>query len=155
MLESRMIGMLEDRLKRVGLPINMTLWNGSTIRSGPDAHLRLTVKSPQALVSLANPSLGGIAKAYVEGQLDLDGDIKETIRLGAGLVSGEATTYSSRSKVWKWWRHTRPADRKNVQHHYDVGNDFYGLWLERKPVYSCAYFKKPHDTLDVPQEQKI
>ena len=32
MLESRMIGMLEDRLKRVGLPINMTLWNGSTIR---------------------------------------------------------------------------------------------------------------------------
>ena len=155
MLESRMIGMLESRLKRVGLPISMTLWNGNTIRSGTEEHLRLTVKSPQALMSLANPSLGGIAKAYVEGQLDLEGDIRETIRLGEGLVSGDSTTYHNRSKVWKWWRHTRPADRKNIQHHYDVGNDFYGLWLDRNRVYSCAYFKTPSDTLDAAQEHKL
>ena len=142
MLESRMIGMLEERLKRVGLPISMTLWNGNTIRSGADAHLRLTVKSPQALMSLANPSLGGIARAYVEGQLDLDGDIRETIRLGEGLVAGDLTTYNTRSNIWKWWRHTRPADRKNIRHHYDVSNDFYGLWLDRNRVYSCAYYRK-------------
>jgi cyclopropane-fatty-acyl-phospholipid synthase len=155
MLESRMIGMLENRLKRVGLPISMTLWNGDTIRSGPGANLRLTVKSPQALMSLANPSLGGIARAYVEGQLDLDGDMRETMRIGEGLVSGESGTYQNRSKVGKWWRHTRPADRKNVQHHYDVGNDFYGLWLDRNRVYSCAYYKTPEDTLDKAQEQKL
>ncbi|HEX7954808.1 MAG TPA: hypothetical protein VF523_17230, partial [Burkholderiales bacterium] len=69
MLESRMIGMLEDRLKRAGLPISMTLWNGSTIRTDREAQLRLTIKSPQALMSLASPSLGKIARAYVEGQL--------------------------------------------------------------------------------------
>ena len=155
MLESRMIGMLESRMKRVGLPISMTLWNGNTIRSGTEEHLRLTVKSPEGLMSLANPSLGKIAKAYVEGQLDLEGDIRETIRLGEGLVSGDSTTYNYRSKVWKWWRHTRPADRKNIQHHYDVGNDFYGLWLDRNRVYSCAYFKTPGDTLDAAQEQKL
>ncbi|HVY04991.1 MAG TPA: class I SAM-dependent methyltransferase [Burkholderiales bacterium] len=150
-----MIGLLEGRLKRAGLPINMTLWNGETIRTGADAHLNLTVKSPQALMSLANPSLGAIAKAYVEGQLDLDGDIRETIRIGEDLVSGESSTYGSRASVWKWWRHTRPADRKNIQRHYDVGNDFYGLWLDRNRVYSCAYFKTPDDTLDVAQEQKL
>ena len=155
MLESRMIGVLENRLKRVGLPISMTLWNGSTIRSGADALLRLTVNSPQALMSLANPSLGGIARAYVEGQLDIDGDIRETVRVGEGLVSGDLTTYNNRSNVWKWWRHTRPADRKNIQRHYDVGNDFYGLWLDRNRVYSCAYFKTPDDTLDLAQEQKL
>jgi cyclopropane-fatty-acyl-phospholipid synthase len=155
MLETRMIGMVENRLKRAGLPISMTLWNGSTIRPGPDALLRVTVKSPQALMSLANPSLGRIAKSYVEGQLDIDGDIRETIRLGENLVSGDSTTYNNRSRSWKWWRHTRPADRKNVQHHYDVGNDFYGLWLDRNRVYSCAYFKTPHDTLDTAQENKL
>ena len=155
MLESRMIGMIEGRLKRAGLPISMTLWNGNIIRSGTETQLRLTVKSPQALMSLANPSLGGIARAYVEGQLDLEGDIRETIRLGEGLVSGDLTTYNNRSKIWKWWRHTRPADRKNIQHHYDVGNDFYGLWLDRNRVYSCAYYKTPDDTLDVAQEQKL
>src|SRR5258708_29060253 len=152
MLESRMIGMIEGRLKRVGLPISMTLWNGSTIRSGTEAQLRLTVKSPQALMSLVNPSLGGIARAYVEGQLDLEGDIRETIRLGEGLVSGDLTTYNNRSKIWQWWRHTRPADRKNIQHHYDIGNEFYGLWLGRYRVHSCAYFKKPCDSLDFAQQ---
>jgi len=155
MLESRMIGMLEDRLKRAALPISMTLWNGNTIRSTQDAHLRLTVKSPQALMSLANPSLGRIARAYVEGQLDIDGDIRETIRLGEELVSEDLTTYHNRSNVWKWWRHTRPADRKNIQHHYDVGNDFYGLWLDHNRVYSCAYYKTAADTLDAAQEQKL
>jgi cyclopropane-fatty-acyl-phospholipid synthase len=155
MLESRMIDMLENRLKRAGLPISMTLWNGSTIRPGPDALLRVTVKSPQALMSLASPSLGRIAKAYVEGQLDIDGDIRETIRLGEDLVSGDSTTYNNRSRSWKWWRHTRPADRKNVQHHYDVGNDFYGLWLDRNRVYSCAYYKTSDDTLDTAQENKL
>ena len=63
MLESRMIGMLQSRLKRIGLPVSMTLWNGNTIGAGTEEHLRLTVKSPQALMSLANPSLGGIARA--------------------------------------------------------------------------------------------
>ena len=155
MLESRMIGMIEGRLKRVGLPISMTFWNGNTIRSGAEAQLRLMVKSPQALMSLVNPSLGGIARAYVEGQLDLEGDIRETVRLGEGLVSGDLTTYNNRSKTWKWWRHTRPSDRKNIRHHYDVGNDFYGLWLDRNRVYSCAYFKNPDDTLDIAQEQKL
>ncbi|HEX7952439.1 MAG TPA: cyclopropane-fatty-acyl-phospholipid synthase family protein, partial [Burkholderiales bacterium] len=91
----------------------------------------------------------------VEGQLDLDGDIRETIRLGEQLVSGDLTTYNNRSHVWKWWRHTRPADRKNIQHHYDVGNDFYGLWLDHNRVYSCAYFKTPDDSLDLAQEQKL
>ena len=155
MLESRMIGMLEGRMKRAGLPINMTLWNGNTIQSGTGAQLNLTVKSPQALMSLANPSLGSIARAYVEGQLDLDGDIRDTIRIGEVLVSGDSSTYGSRGKIWKWWRHTRPADRKNIQHHYDVGNDFYGLWLDRNRVYSCAYFKNADDTLDIAQEQKL
>ena len=155
MLESRMIGMLQSRLKRIGLPVSMTLWNGNTIRAGTEEHLRLTVKSPQALMSLANPSLGGIARAYVEGQIDIEGDIRETMRIAEGLVSGDSTTYTNRSKVWKWWRHTRPADRKNIQHHYDVGNDFYGLWLDRNRVYSCAYFKTPGDTLDAAQEQKL
>jgi cyclopropane-fatty-acyl-phospholipid synthase len=155
MLETRMIGMLEQRLKRGSLPVAMTLWNGNTIRSGPDARLRVTVKSPQALMSLANPSLGAIARAYVEGQIDIEGDIRDTIRIGEGLVSAETNPYHHRSNVWKWWRHTRPADRKNIQHHYDVGNDFYGLWLDRNRVYSCAYFKTADDSLDLAQEQKL
>jgi len=155
MLETRMIGLLEDRVKRLGLPLSLTLWNGQSIRNGDNPSLELTVRSPQALMSLANPSLGQIARSYVEGDLDLGGDIRETIRAGEQLVAGDSTTYRKRSNMWKWWRHTRPADRKAIQHHYDVGNEFYSLWLDRNRVYSCAYFRSEADSLDLAQEQKL
>jgi len=150
-----MIGMLEDRLRRLHLPLSLTLWNGRIIQSGDSPELRLTVRSPQALVSLIKPSLGKLAKSYVEGDLDLEGDIRESMRIGEQLVAGDAGAYRKRSDIWKWWRHTRPADRKAIQHHYDVGNEFYGLWLDRNRVYSCAYFRTPEDSLDLAQEQKL
>ena len=155
MLVAPMIGMLEDRLRRLHLPLSLTLWNGRIIQSGDSPELRLTVRSPQALVSLIKPSLGKLAKSYVEGDLDLEGDIRESMRIAEQLVAGDAGAYRRRSDIWKWWRHTRPADRKAIQHHYDVGNEFYGLWLDRNRVYSCAYFRRPEDSLDLAQEQKL
>lgn len=155
MLEARMIGILEDRVKRLGRPFSLTFWNGRTIRSGDNPSLELTVRSPQALMSFANPSLGQLAKAYVEGDLDIGGDIRQTIKAGEELVAGDSTPYRKRSNTWKWWRHTRPADRKAIQHHYDVSNEFYGLWLDANRVYSCAYFRTEADSLDLAQEQKL
>ncbi len=155
MLEARMIGMLEQRLARLDLPVAVTLWNGQSIGSSAEPKIRLTVRSPQAMLSLANPSLGKIARAYVEGDIDLDGDVQETIRAGEQLVAGDTAVYAKRSGNWKWWRHSRPGDRKSIQHHYDVGNEFYGLWLDRNRVYSCAYFRTPDDSLDQAQEQKL
>ena len=43
----------------------------------------------------------------------------------------------------------RGSSRDDVQHHYDIGNDFYRLWLDREMLYTCAYFERP----DVPLEQ--
>lgn len=149
-----MISQLEQRLSSFGLPVAVTLWNGQTISPAGAAAVRIAVRTPRALLSLANPSLGKIAKAYVEGDIDLEGDAHETLRLGERLVAGNLG-YRRRSGLWKWWRHTKSADRKAIQHHYDVGNDFYALWLDRNRVYSCAYFKQPDDTLDTAQEQKL
>ena len=155
MFETRLIHQLESRLSGLDLPVAVALWNGRVVGPADDAKIRLTIRSPQAVLSLANPSLGKIAKAYVEGDIDIDGDARETVHLGERLVAGDATVYRKRSNAWNWWRHTRPADRKAIQHHYDVGNDFYALWLDRNRVYSCAYFRQPDDTLDVAQEQKL
>lgn len=155
MLEARMISQLEQRLIQLELPIAVKLWNGKTFSSKAEPKIRLTLRSPQAILSLANPSLGKIARAYVEGEIDLEGDMRETIRAGEVLVAGDDTIYRQRSNTWKWWRHTRPADRKAIEHHYDVGNEFYSLWLDRNRVYSCAYFKRREDSLDLAQEQKL
>ena len=155
MLEARMIGILEDRVKRLGRPYSLTFWNGRSISSGENPWLDLTVRSPQALMSLAKSSLGQLAKAYVEGDLDFGGDIRQTIKACEELVAGDWTTYRKRANTWKWWRHTRRADRKAIHHHYDVSNEFYGLWLDANRVYSCAYFRTQADSLDLAQEQKL
>jgi cyclopropane-fatty-acyl-phospholipid synthase len=84
----------------------------------------------------------------VEGDLDFEGNMRDILRLGEALVADEHDVYRPRSQLWKWWRHSRSADRRNIQHHYDVGNAFYGLWLDRNRVYSCAYFKSLEDSLD-------
>jgi cyclopropane-fatty-acyl-phospholipid synthase len=52
-------------------------------------------------------------------------------------------------------RHTPVRDAAAIQFHYDVGNSFYKLWLDRRMVYSCAYFRTAEDTLDTAQEQKL
>jgi cyclopropane-fatty-acyl-phospholipid synthase len=51
--------------------------------------------------------------------------------------------------------HQRRSNRKNVQYHYDVSNDFYRLWLDERMVYSCAYFRSETDSLDAAQAQKL
>lgn len=150
-----MISEIEHRLSRLGLPVAVSLWDGSTISPQADPKIHLTLKSPTAISSLVRPSLGRIAKAYVEGQIDIEGDVRETMEIGERLVSENASTYQRRSAFFGWWRHTRPADRKAIQHHYDVGNQFYELWLDRNRVYSCGYFKHAEDSLDLAQEQKL
>lgn len=149
------IGQIERRLARLGLPVAVSLWDGTTATPQTEVRVRLTLNSPSAVSSLANPSLGRIAKAYVEGQIDIEGDMRETMLIGEKWVAANATTYKKRSTLFNWWRHTRPADRKAIQHHYDVGNEFYELWLDRNRVYSCAYFKDAADSLDLAQEQKL
>ena len=52
-------------------------------------------------------------------------------------------------------RHSRRRDEVAVRHHYDVGNDFYELWLDRRLIYSCAYFPTGAEDLDAAQEAKL
>jgi len=51
--------------------------------------------------------------------------------------------------------HSLARDRAAVRHHYDVGNEFYALWLDRRMVYSCAYFPSGAEDIDEAQEAKL
>ncbi|HTT39464.1 MAG TPA: class I SAM-dependent methyltransferase [Burkholderiales bacterium] len=155
LVENRVLSLVEQRIRSIQVPLNLKLWNGQAFAPPEPSPVTVTVNSPQALMHLADPSLGRLAKSYVEGEIDLEGNFREVLRLGEALVSNGHSVYRRRSHAWKWWRHSRSADRRNIQHHYDVGNDFYALWLDGNRVYSCAYFKSPEDTLDLAQEQKL
>jgi len=155
LMADRVLSLVEQRLRDVQAPINVRLWNGQIFAPPAPSPVTVTVRSPRALMNLAHPSLGALARSYVEGDLDFEGNMRDILRLGEALVADEHDVYRPRSQLWKWWRHSRSADRRNIQHHYDVGNAFYGLWLDRNRVYSCAYFKSLEDSLDTAQENKL
>jgi len=150
-----MKNLIGNKLKGLKLPVRVVFWDGDAVDGGTDVKVQLTVKSLRAALLLLRPTLGKIAKAYVEGTLDIVGDVRDILRCGEDLVAGDSSTYQRRLSLLKWWKHTRPADRRSIQHHYDVGNDFYSLWLDQNRVYSCGYFAKDGDSLDVAQEKKL
>lgn len=142
--------------KRVSAPVRLVLWDGREVALSDDEAPRVTVRlrDSRAAAVLAKPSLLSLAEAYIEGEADLEGDVREAIR-GAeaiararmpSLFDGSGPTNGRRSKQ---------ADREAIRHHYDVSNEFYALWLDPRMVYSCAYFRDESDTLEQAQVAKL
>jgi cyclopropane-fatty-acyl-phospholipid synthase len=153
-LQEQFLKQVESRLKQDNLPVAVKLWNGETINGSHSPSIELTLKSPSTLSLFLKPNLSSLAESYVKQEIDVRGDIRHVIRLLAPVFQGNESVrgWSDRFNVF---RHTRASDSKAVRYHYDVSNDFYALWLDKRRVYSCAYFKTPDDSLDVAQEQKL
>ncbi|HKA42950.1 MAG TPA: class I SAM-dependent methyltransferase [Burkholderiales bacterium] len=156
MLSSLRIDQFERRLQESGLSLRVRLWNGTTVGAAQEARVQITVKTPAAVAALVKPSLGKFARNYVEQMLDVEGAARDVLRIVEALC-GDPQIEAQRSGrlLPPWIRHTRVFDRKAISRHYDVSNEFFGLWLDRRRVYSCAYFKRAEDTLDLAQEQKL
>src|SRR5688572_5839761 len=156
MLSSRLLlAKFERRLHEAGLPLLVRLWDGTVVGPSQDTSVQLTVKSPAAVVALARPSMGGLARGYVEQEFDVEGPARDVLRVTEALCGGEEEVQRRRRGLHPWIRHTRFFDRKAVSSHYDVSDEFFGLWLDRQRVYSCGYFRRADDTLDIAQEQKL
>lgn len=155
MMETRLLNRFEQRVRELGLPLGVTLWNGSSVMPRGEPRVKVTVRTPKGLAALVNPSMGKLARHYVEQDLDLEGDARELLRIGEALIPVPVPLHGKRFRLGKWTPHSRQFDRKAISHHYDVSDDFFSLWLDRHRVYSCAYFRHSDDTLDLAQEQKL
>jgi cyclopropane-fatty-acyl-phospholipid synthase len=156
MLKSRMLARFERKLEEVGLPLKVRLWDGTILGKPAQPRVELMVNTPAALPSLARPNMGKLARSYVEQQIDVEGNARDVLRATEVLCgTTEMTRTRARLRFHPWVRHTRFFDRKAVSRHYDVSDEFFRLWLDRLRVYSCGYFRRADDTLDIAQEQKL
>ncbi|MGH9074935.1 MAG: class I SAM-dependent methyltransferase, partial [Acidimicrobiales bacterium] len=156
--------------------LRVRFWDDSTL--GPeDARATLVVRSPLALRRvLYAPGELGFGRAYVAGELDVEGDLLwllATVRhsdrqlqispamwlvgvraaLELGILGPPLPAPSEESRIGGWLR-PRVRDARGIAHHYDVGNDFYRLVLGPTMTYSCARFVHPDDSLEVAQTSK-
>jgi cyclopropane-fatty-acyl-phospholipid synthase len=103
---------------------------------------------------LVAPDLLKLGEAYVEGHVDVDGTLADIFAAGERLAR-RAAPASRLAGIRQIVAHSRKRDRRAIEYHYDVSNDFYRLFLDRNMVYSCAYFRSEADSLERAQEQKL
>lgn len=135
--------------------IKITYWNGETIKYGtgtPYCHVTVTTAAAGRKL-LKNMSLG-FGEGYMDGTIKVKGALEGPMRLLAENMDSfkrlEAT-----DKLNLRNRNTKRKQSKQIKHHYDIGNDFYKLWLDKSMTYTCAYFKSPKDSLEKAQKQKL
>ncbi len=162
-------------------PFHVRFWDGGDLRgAGTDgAGTELPtffVKRPSALAHfLRAPGPLGLGRAYVEDSLavdDLDGAFlvvddwepppigtADRLRLGlavaAAAVPGGLPRRPSIELILRGERHSIERDKAAIRYHYDVGNDFFALFLDESMTYSCAIFSRGAQTLEEAQQAKL
>ncbi len=94
------------------------------------------------------PSLLRFGEAFVSGAIDVEGDFEVALQAAYAAESPGADGPTCDSV-------RRPPDAEAVAFHYDVSDEFFALFLDRRMVYTCAYFSRPGIDLDVAQEAKL
>ena len=145
---------LSNLKKQVSAPVRLVLWDGREVAFSDKPRVTVRLKGARGANALMRPSLLTLAEAYIDGDADLEGDVREAIR-GAEAITRAIPRPLFQSEGPTNARHTKRGDREAIAHHYDVSNEFYALWLDSRMVYSCAYFKDEDDSLDAAQVQKL
>ncbi|TDJ19076.1 MAG: class I SAM-dependent methyltransferase [Gammaproteobacteria bacterium] len=155
--------LLVNRLaKAVGFPpVAFALWDGVDAYAPDDEATivgRLTFRDRAALISsIASPELG-FGDAYSAGRIDIGGDLAQvlfTIYRSMAHAGPGARKRSLFGRLPKPQVNTRAGSRKHIHHHYDLGNEFYRLWLDEKMVYTCAYYRDREASLEEAQMAKM
>ena len=156
-VEGRLLARLLEYLGNP--PLEFVLWNGERIApAGAAIVARVRVSSRATLLGiLADPHMR-FPDAYSEGRLEIEGDLVQLLETVYRAGRNTPQQSSLRRLVERLRRprvNTLSGSRENIHHHYDIGNEFYSLWLGQTMAYTCAYYPTPTATLDEAQTAKM
>ena len=161
---------------------DIRLWDGTFQRGGADprADFSLYIRRRGALRRmLLPPSELSMVEAFIANDIDIEGNVESAMGLGdaigkriqsiraiAGLMpkvlalpTDDDSPAVEKSRYARSLRLLTPRARKGteseIRFHYDLGNDFYALWLDPSMSYTCAYYRKESDDLATAQRNKL
>lgn len=153
------MGLIENEFLRFmgkfdSCPFSVTLEGKSyRIGEGEPAFSVIFHKTPGMNELLTSTSIT-LGEAYMDGNLEICGDLYEVLNLFLGQL-GKFSTDQKKLKRLIFTSSSRHNQKKEVSSHYDIGNDFYKLWLDETMSYSCGYFRTEQDTLLEAQCNKV
>lgn len=154
------------------------LWDGTRWpESAPeDVTTTIVLNHPGALRRMFLPPTElAVGEAFIRGDFDIIGDLEAACELNelVGAIprtpamtwailrllrqlpeTGGAPITDRQAARLHGRQHSHQRDRAAIQYHYDVSNEFYALWLDKRLTYSCAYFETGNEDLDTAQEAK-
>ncbi len=149
----RMLSMMGDP------PIQIVFPDGETIGTDSNPVARLLIREPGILPRLLrNPELH-FGDAYSMGHVEVEGDLVRFLLAAYRGIEIFNAGHPFRYRIMQWLARPRSNSMKrardNIHYHYDIGNDFYRLWLDKEMIYTCAYFHNPQYTLEEAQRAKM
>jgi len=153
--------LMRTMLQKLGNPeIEVVLWDDSVITTSTSSPpIRVYIHQRSTLNKLLiDPSLY-FGEGYSQGTIEVEGSLvslNEAINRSMPSVNAKHFYRDGIRGCLRWLsRNTIDAARNNVHHHYDIGNDFYQLWLDQQLAYTCAYFSDPEMSLEAAQIAKM
>ena len=129
-------------------------WEGHEDRIGHGNPIfAVNIKDSIPVKELTDSTSLALGEAYMKGRLDVEGDLYEALDHFLGQMDRFAVN-QTRLKKLLHPSNSRKNQQMEVSSHYDIGNDFYRLWLDETMNYSCGYFKTDKDTLYEAQVNK-
>ena len=138
-------------------PVTLELWDGERIEPRGASLALVRIRDRSVLRDFARTPDVAFGDAFSDGRVEVEGDLLEVVEgvFAAGSRSRGWFRTASRVLGWRPRGHGRRRARENVQHHYDLGNEFYAMWLDERMLYTCAYFPSAETTLEDAQLAKM
>jgi len=133
-------------------------WDGEALSLSNKPKVTLRFKSADTARDLLARKWLAFGEAYTTGDIEVEGDLREPLRLGLAVnFDGAVPTLRQKLELFRTYvktLNTRTRSSDNISYHYDRGNDFYALYLDKTMAYSCAYFENGCDSLEKAQLSK-
>ncbi|MCP8857345.1 SAM-dependent methyltransferase [Latilactobacillus fuchuensis] len=140
-------------------PIIVNYWDGTTETYGSgEPEIAITFKKAIPIKQLSSNASLALGEAYMAGELEVTGKNAAPLQELMTAAYNSADSFMRNRNYIHFLpkqSHSEKASKKDIQSHYDLGNDFYQLWLDQSMTYSCAYFENKNDSLETAQLNKV
>lgn len=137
------------------ISFKVKFWDGEEVKLGNDESLfRIILNKPLKKKEILTSTSLAFGEAYMKGDIEIEGDMFIVFNELLKCIDKFSTNFSSLTKIFGGSTSVR-KQKEEVTSHYDIGNDFYKIWLDDTLSYSCAYFKEGNESLHEAQINKI
>ena len=133
----------------------VNLWDGEKVIVGEgEPQFTINIKNPLKKKDLINSTSLAFGEAYMNGNVEFEGDLYTILDVILRHINKFSTKFENLPQIFHKVTN-KSKQKEEVTSHYDIGNDFYSLWLDKTLSYSCGYFQNNNDSLYDAQMNKI